>query len=150
MFWGTNIIMFFAVNRYWRNRKTIQVGDIDRMECAIAWFSQEAPLTQKWFSGRSCIRSNWNLEMLIFEERGKPDNLEKNHSEQSKVPTNNLTHAWPRILNRTRPSRCEASANTTAPSLLPQLVPVYIIGLHVVQLRKYWMRKFRGTPKYYH
>ena len=29
-------------------------------------FTQEAPLTRKWFSGRSCIRSNWNLEMLIF------------------------------------------------------------------------------------
>ena len=23
-------------------------------------FTQEAPLTRKWFSGRSCIRSNWN------------------------------------------------------------------------------------------
>ena len=31
-------------------------------------FTQEALLTRKWFSGRSCIRSNWNLEMLIFEE----------------------------------------------------------------------------------
>ena len=44
----------------------------------------------------------WNLEMLIFEGRGKPDNPAKNLSEQSKEPTNNLTHAWPRILNRTR------------------------------------------------
>ena len=50
-------------------------------------FTQEAPLTRKWFSGRSCIRSNWNLERLIFEERGKPENLEKNLSEQSKEPT---------------------------------------------------------------
>ena len=47
-------------------------------------FTQEAPLTQKWFLGRSCIQLNWNLEMLIFEERGKPENLEKNLSEQRK------------------------------------------------------------------
>ena len=25
-----------------------------------------------------------------------------------------------------------------------------VIGLHAVQLRKCWMKKFRGTPKYYH
>ena len=24
-------------------------------------FTQEAPLTRRWFPGRSCIRSNWNL-----------------------------------------------------------------------------------------
>ena len=47
-------------------------------------FTQEAPLTRKWFSGRCCIRSNWNLKMLTFEERGKPENPEKNLSEQSK------------------------------------------------------------------
>ena len=29
------------------------------------------------------IRSNWNLEMLIFEERGKRENPEKNLTEQS-------------------------------------------------------------------
>ena len=65
-------------------------------------FTQEALLTRKWFSGRSCIRSNWNLEMLIFEERGKPENREENLTEQSKEPTTNLTHSWPRVLNQTR------------------------------------------------
>ena len=65
-------------------------------------FTQEAPLTRKWFSRRSCIRSNWNLKMLLFEARGKPDNPVKNLSEQSKEPSNNLTRAWQRILNRTR------------------------------------------------
>ena len=45
--------------------------------------------------GRSCIRSNWNLEMLVFEERGKPENLDKNISEQSREPTTNFTHSWP-------------------------------------------------------
>ena len=63
-------------------------------------FTQEAPLTQKWFSGRSYIQSNWNLEMLVLR-RG--ENPEKNLSEQNKEPTKtNLTHVWPRVQNRTR------------------------------------------------
>ena len=32
--------------------------------------------------------SNWNLEMLVFEERGKPEYL----SEQRREPTTNSTH----------------------------------------------------------
>ena len=48
------------------------------------------------------MQSNWNLEMSIFEERGKPKNPEKNLSEQSKETTDNLTYSWPRVLNRTR------------------------------------------------
>ena len=35
--------------------------------------------------------SNWNLEMLVFEERGKREYLEKNLSEQSREPTTKLT-----------------------------------------------------------
>jgi len=35
---------------------------------------------------------NWNLEMLVFEERGKPEYLEKNLSEQSREPTTISTH----------------------------------------------------------
>ena len=35
--------------------------------------------------------SNWNLEMLVFEEKGK---LEKNLSEQRREPTTNSTHQW--------------------------------------------------------
>ena len=31
-------------------------------------------------------RSNWNLEMLVFEERGKPEYPEKNLSEQGREP----------------------------------------------------------------
>ena len=37
-------------------------------------------------------RSNLNLEMLVFEERGKLEYLEKNLSEQSREPTTNSTH----------------------------------------------------------
>ena len=40
--------------------------------------------------------SNWNLEMLVFEERGKPEYPEKNLSEQGREPTTNSTHVWRR------------------------------------------------------
>ena len=38
--------------------------------------------------------SKWNLKMLVFEERGKPEYPEKNLSEQGKELTTNLTHIW--------------------------------------------------------
>ena len=38
-------------------------------------------------------RSNWNLEVLVFEESGKP---EKNLLEQRREPTTNSTHRWHR------------------------------------------------------
>ena len=38
--------------------------------------------------------SNWNLDMLVFEGRGKPEHLEKNLSEQGREPTTNSTHIW--------------------------------------------------------
>ena len=38
-------------------------------------------------------RSNWNLKVLVFKERGKP---EKNLSEQGREPTTNSTHIWRR------------------------------------------------------
>jgi len=64
--------------------------------------------------------SNWNLEMLVFEERGKPEYSEKNLSEQSTEPTTNSTHIrqrGPGIEPRTHWQ--EASALATTPSLLP-------------------------------
>ena len=41
-------------------------------------------------------RSNWNLEVLVFEEREKPEYPEKNLSEQRREPTTNSTHIWRR------------------------------------------------------
>jgi len=41
-------------------------------------------------------RSNWNLEVLFFEERGKPEYPEKNLSEQGREPTPNSTYIWHR------------------------------------------------------
>ena len=40
--------------------------------------------------------SNWNLELLVFQERGKPEYPEKNLSEQRREPTTNSTHIWRR------------------------------------------------------
>ena len=37
-----------------------------------------------------------DMEMLVFEERGKPENPEKNLSEQGREPTTNSTHIWRR------------------------------------------------------
>ena len=40
--------------------------------------------------------SNWNLDMLVFEERGKLEYPEKNLLEQRREPTTNSTHIWRR------------------------------------------------------
>ena len=39
-------------------------------------------------------RSNWNLEVLVLEERGKPECPDKNLSEQTNKPTTNSTNIW--------------------------------------------------------
>ena len=57
--------------------------------------------------------SNWNLELLVFEERGRPESPgPENLSEQRK--------SQQQTQNRTRPTSVEASALTTAPALLLQ------------------------------
>ena len=64
-------------------------------------------------SSSTVSRSNSNLEVLIFVEGGKPENPEKNprskdENQQQTQPTCDAG-----------PQRWEASALTTAPSLLP-------------------------------
>ena len=41
-------------------------------------------------------RSNWNLEVLVFKEKEKPEYVKKNLSEQGREPTTNSTHIWRR------------------------------------------------------
>ena len=41
-------------------------------------------------------RSNWNLKVLVFKERGKPEYPEKNLSEKGREPTTNSTYIWRR------------------------------------------------------
>ena len=68
-------------------------------------------------------RSNWNLEVLVFEERGKPEYPEKNLSEQgeNQQQTQPTYDAGPGI--EPGPHWWEASALTTAPPL-PPLPPI--------------------------
>ena len=70
-------------------------------------------------SGNVFSKSNWNLEMLVFEERGKPEYPEKKLSEQGREPTTNSAHLWRRVRESTWAHWWEVSALTAAPSLLP-------------------------------
>ena len=40
-----------------------------------------------------CV-SNWNFEVLVFEEIGKQENREENLSERGRDPATNLTLIW--------------------------------------------------------
>lgn len=59
----------------------------------------------------ACSRWNWKLEMLAFEERGKPEFPQKNLSEQAKEKTTNKLNPHPKFGS--------LSAVITAPPLLP-------------------------------
>jgi len=60
--------------------------------------------------------------MLVFEERGKPENPEQNLLEQGQESTTNVTHRMaPSPGIEPQPHWCEASALTTAPSLLQNM-----------------------------
>ena len=58
--------------------------------------------------------------MLVFEERGKPEYLEKNLSEQSRGPTNSAATYDAESGNRTRDTLVGGECSTTAPTLLPE------------------------------
>ena len=66
-------------------------------------------------------RSNWNLEVLVFEERGKPEYPEKNLLEQGREPTTNSTHKW-RVRRDLNPGHIGGRRvrRTTAPPLPPK------------------------------
>ena len=69
--------------------------------------------------------SNWNLEMLVFEERGKPEFLEKNLSEQGREPKQKINpHMASTLGFEPGLHWWKASALTTAPPLLPLLPPL--------------------------
>jgi len=62
--------------------------------------------------------SNWNLEMLVFVEGGKPENLEKNPRSKAERTNNKLNPHMTLGRNRTQARLVGGSALTTAPSLL--------------------------------
>ena len=50
------------------------------------------PETHDEVFGNNPDRIGISLEMLVFEERGKPEYREENLSEQGREPTTNSTH----------------------------------------------------------
>ena len=72
-------------------------------------------LTNLWPSNS---RSNWNLEMLVFEERGKPEYLEKNLLEQGRDQQQTQPTFDAESRNRTRATLVGGKCSTTAPSPL--------------------------------
>ena len=54
---------------------SLEVGKEINKLCLTRVAHNSLRLTNPWPSNS---RSNWNLEMLIFEEGGKPENPEKN------------------------------------------------------------------------
>ena len=65
-------------------------------------------------------RSNWNLKVLVCQERGKQEYPGKSLSEQGREPTTNSTHIW-RGRRELNPVGGEYSALTTAPPLFPKV-----------------------------
>ena len=73
--------------------------------------------------------SNWNLEMLVFEERGKPEYPEKNLSEQRRKPTTNSTHIWRRRRDL-NPGHIDGR-RALSPLRYPLLPPLLIMSINL-------------------
>ena len=70
------------------------------------------------YLGRKLSWPNWNLEMLVFAEGGKPENPEKNPRSKARTSNKINTLVAPTGIEH-GPHLWEASAFTTVPSLLP-------------------------------
>ena len=96
----------------------------------------------KCTTNRGDSRSNWNLEMLVFEERGKSEYLEKNLSEQGRETNNKLNpHMTPGPGIEPGPHWWEPSALTTAPPLFPSQ-PNHPVTLAIESCEIFNARKF--------
>ena len=73
------------------------------------------------FHAGSVSWSNWNLEMLVFVEEGKPENLEKNPRSKTRTIYELNPHVAPGR-NGTQATWREEGALTTAPSLLSSML----------------------------
>ena len=90
-------------------------------------------------------RSNWNLEMLVFVEGGKPEYPEKNprSRDENQQQTQPNPHMTLRPGIEPGPHWWEASALTTAPSLLPHIPYTFYLPYCRTNLRKFSIR-FQG------
>ena len=76
----------------------------------------------------------WNLEVLIFEQRGKPENPEKNLSEQSREPTTNSAHIWYRVRESNRRSHYCAILAHEQPKWIKHPFPGFYLPIINTQL----------------
>ena len=98
-------------------------------------FTQEASFTRKWFSGRSCIRSNWKFRNVDIWGEGKTrekaswSRAKKQHTTQPiyghKYGIDPGSHQW------------EAEAITSVPSLLPINSSCLISNLYCPERRHF-------------
>ena len=72
--------------------------------------------------------SNCNLEVVVFEERGKPEYPEKNLSEQGREPTTYSTRKWtPSLGFEPKPHWWEASALPLCYPCSPQMKHIILL-----------------------
>jgi len=75
-------------------------------------FREEVTSALSGFHAGLLSWSNWNLEILVFMEGGKPENLKKNSWSKARA------NIWHTAGIKPWPQKWEASALTPAPSLL--------------------------------
>jgi hypothetical protein len=66
------------------------------------------------------LNPSWNLEVFIFAEGGKPENLEKNPQSKGENQQTTLLTCDPQSGNQKGPQRREASTPTATPPMLPK------------------------------
>ena len=87
---------------------------------------------------------NWNLEMLVFEERGKPEYPRKNLSEQEREPTTNSTHIWCQR-HRTRATLVGGECLHQSATLAPQKL---LINLQWKLVQEYCANNYLAQALY--
>ena len=90
-----------------------------------------------------CSRSNWNLEVLVFKERRKPEYPEKNlsgHLENQQTYSTRIIILWHQRQDL-NPGTLEASAFITATPLLPHVLhkgassPFFTVAIHTKHIQ---------------
>ena len=76
------------------------------------------------------FRSNWNLGVLVFEERGKPENRRENSRNKERTNDKLNQHMASTVGFDPGPRWCEAKALTTAQPLLPKLFREPFLSYH--------------------
>ena len=103
----------------------------DSLKKKNLYLKRVTPITMKYSPGwpstnqiksnqiKSSNQSNQSNQMLVFEERGKPEYPEKNLSEQSREPTNSVHTSRSRVENQQTQSTYDAgSGNRTRDTLV--------------------------------